>query len=521
MTLEQLIAMFRAAEASKRWALLPEFSTTIVDLGLSPGEFMRAVESTEPPRSAVQIAREAAATAAGSLNRVAEGIGVATREISTTAGATALLTIADATRSSAAAQLERDREALDAEYSRARAQIEAAAAAERAAEAEEQRRRDEIEEEKISTIVSVRKTEHERRVEALEALLAGRPGGYSSLRQAYYDVTGDASPLSPERFQRAMLGKAAGYASQVPLDTRLRESINASTWGSVLGDSLHRRILADYANVPGGAAAWRFLVSMQSFNVDFRRIHATRFGGYGLLPTVAEGAPFNALPTPTDEDASYKVAKRGGTEDLSLEAWVNDDVAAVRRICQSLGRAAALTLNRAVLDVFTANAACAYDSTLLFAAGHNNTTTTALSSTSLEALQLKMRKQARLVDSSDVLGIIPRFLIVAPEMQVQAHALIRAYNEPTIASRELAEPLDVIVAAHYSSATAWFLSADPASCPTIEVAFTGATAEPDVVIQAPDAQGGAAFTADKVTVALKHSWGIGVADHRGLARGNT
>jgi hypothetical protein len=39
-----------------------------------------------------------------------------------------------------------------------------------------------------------------------------------------------------------------------------------------------------------------------------------RFGGYGNLPTVGQGAPYTALTSPTDEEATYAPAKRGGTE---------------------------------------------------------------------------------------------------------------------------------------------------------------------------------------------------------------
>ena len=370
----------------------------------------------------------------------------------------------------------------------------------------------------VNAIVKVRREVHDQRVDSLVRCLEGKPGGYSGLRAAYADATGNLHV--PANFVDAMLGAEGAYDSRRSVNERLTESLTTSSWSNVLGDALHRRLVAEYQTTPG-LQAWRYLVSNQSFNVDFRNQRMEKIGGYGLLPTVAQGAPYNPLPSPAnDSEATYAISKKGGTEDLTLETFASDDVGAVRRIITTLARAAANTLNRAVLDLLVTNAAI-YDGVVLFHASHNNLTATPLNTITLDTLRIKMRKQAHLGDANDVLGVVPRFIIVPPELEQTALALLDTYNAQTISTLDaLHEPLDLIVAAHYASATGWYLAADPASSPTIEVGFSEATSDPAMIIQGPDTQMGSAYTSDKVTLKLRHPWGIGVPDFRGLAKGN-
>lgn len=96
---------------------------------------------------------------------------------------------------------------------------------------------------------------------------------------------------------------------------------------------------------------WRQVVNVVPLS-DFRMQHRTRWGGYGDLPSVAEGADYQPLTSPTDEEATYKAGKKGGTEDVTLEMIKNDDVGAIRRIPTKLSRAAKRTLAKFVFDFF-------------------------------------------------------------------------------------------------------------------------------------------------------------------------
>ena len=63
---------------------------------------------------------------------------------------------------------------------------------------------------------------------------------------------------------------------------------------------------------------WKKIASVVP-RFDFRTNHITRMGGYGDLPIVAEGAAYTATTSPTDEEATYAMVKRGYTEDITWE----------------------------------------------------------------------------------------------------------------------------------------------------------------------------------------------------------
>src|SRR5207248_2357594 len=72
-------------------------------------------------------------------------------------------------------------------------------------------------------------------------------GGYRSIRHAFFDITGlDPSRLmfGDEDINRMILRESIGV---VPYDsTRSTESVAASTWNTVLGDAITRRMMAFY-----------------------------------------------------------------------------------------------------------------------------------------------------------------------------------------------------------------------------------------------------------------------------------
>jgi hypothetical protein len=66
-----------------------------------------------------------------------------------------------------------------------------------------------------------------------------------------------------------------------------------------------------------------------------------RFGGYGNLPLVGQGAPYTALTSPTDEEATYSPGEARRHRVLTIEMIANDDVGAIRKIPMKLAKAAA------------------------------------------------------------------------------------------------------------------------------------------------------------------------------------
>jgi hypothetical protein len=337
----------------------------------------------------------------------------------------------------------------------------------------------------------------------------GKITGYKLLPE------GIARDSSPKRWYTELTGDhdMTGKVGQ----GRLTESLTTTTFAEIMGDSITRAMLANYRQL--GLDTWRQFVRVNRVN-DFRTQRRQRMGGYGNLPAVNQGAPYLSMTTPGDEEATYAPSKRGGTEDLTIEAIANDDLNALREIPRRMSRAAAQTLHEFIYDFFATAAGVGitmtYDATALFHANHTNTSTVALSQAELTARRNAMLKQTDMSNSKR-LGIRPRFLLVPIDLEQLAYELTESdkkpagnNNEPNFTRRF---GLNTIVVEYWTDATNWYLVADPADSPTIEVGFFNGQEEPELLIQDQPTNGNV-FAADKITYKIRHIYGGTVVDHR-------
>lgn len=303
--------------------------------------------------------------------------------------------------------------------------------------------------------------------------------------------------------------------------SRTKESVDTGTFAEVLGDSIARRLIAQYG--APAYSSWKNIVTIVPVR-DFRTNRRVRMGGYGDLPTVLQGAPYQPMSSPVDEEATYAVSKRGGTEDLTMESILNDDLGALARIPNELGRAAARTIHKFVwLTLFANNPTCTYDSVALFNAAHGNTQAIALSNAGMNALRLAMRDQPGFGVAGEPLGITPKFLIVPNELEDLANQLCtgqRAVPATTPGATDvpnLHAGTTPIVVDHFTDANDWYMAADPADVPIIEIGFLNGREEPELFMQ-DDPKVGAVFSSDKVSWKIRHIYSGANLDHRGVQR---
>lgn len=324
-----------------------------------------------------------------------------------------------------------------------------------------------------------------------------------SFREAYIDITGDrgvtglVQNCDLSRMREAVAG------------SRFAEAVSASTFADVLGDSITRAMIREYAALES-YSDWRWLVDVVPLQ-DFRTQERTRIGGYGNLPAVAENGNYTALTSPGDEKATYAATKRGGTETISLETIANDDVGLLRRIPLSLASAAGRTLYEFVYDFLATNAVI-YDGVALFHATHANLGTAALDATSFAAARLAMKKQAEL-SSAKRLGITLRHLVIPSDLEEAAYNLfVRASNqdETFVQSRKPT----VHVVDYWTDANNWFASADNRSVPLIELGFYGGE-DPALFVQDNPTQG-SLFSNDQIKYKIRHIYSGAVRDYRGF-----
>lgn len=366
--------------------------------------------------------------------------------------------------------------------------------------------------------IKVGAEDHDKKVAKLDATFAGDwANGYSRLSEAYFDVTGQpyapmTEVMAEDIMRESFLGGRRG---------RVTESLISTSWGEVLADVMNRRIVDIFHG--GNWSDWKKLVT--TFPVhDFRSQKLIQVGEFASLPTVNEGAPYQPLTSPTDQQATYSPTKKGGTEDFTYEAAKNDDLRQLVSIPARLGRVAQFTLYSTVFGILSSNPTLTTDSIALFHASHANTAAVALSQTNLSTLRQKMRDQAAYGDTARALGMKPKYLVVPNELEELAFQLCTSAvavpgtpagpsNTPNI--HQGLEPLVVDI---FTDANDWYVVGDPAVSPTIEVGFMDGKEDPELFVQ-DDPTVGSAFTADKVTYKLRHTWGYGVVDYRPFQRG--
>ena len=368
--------------------------------------------------------------------------------------------------------------------------------------------------------------ETDRKKAALDGLWSSRDqvaGGerpYRFMSEAFQDFTGHR--LTPRQFfaETFHYHRAAENWNGV---RRLSASLQTSTWGEAFGDSIRRAMLRDFRDER--FHQWKKIVSSVTPVKDFRTNRRVRVGGYGDLQKVAEQATYPALTSPTDEEVTYAVAKRGGVEDLTWEMIQNDDMGAIRMIPQRLARAAQRTLNTFVFDFLTANADI-YDGDALFHANHKNTSTNTLTYDNVIAGIKAMGQQTFYGEEGVEIAAQarPKYLVHPTDLLEEAFDVTQSSvkvvagensTQPSVINRLGVDPLWV---PELTDANDWFMIADPSLMDTIEIGFMDDMREPELFIE-DNPSAGSGFSADKIRYKIRHVYGGAVLDFRGFYRG--
>lgn len=383
--------------------------------------------------------------------------------------------------------------------------------------------------------ISVGENQRDRARKALDGFFLGQnvdgvPAA-RTLTEAYSIFSGKNSwEINP---QSIIAEAARAYDS----GDRLVEALSSNSWAEVLGDSITRKMLKDYNDL--GYNEWRSFSEVVPVS-DFRTQRRTRFGGYGLLPTVSEAGSYTAMTSPTDEEATYSPSKRGGTENITLEQIAKDDVGSIRRLPMKLARAAKITLYRFVFDMISLTGASAttltYDSTKLFTTAHANSVTSvtgvdaALNDANLTTAKQKMAKQAAYNESTHIVGLRPRFLVTTIDNEAIAQRIRDGevtYSQDGAAGDKFRTDVNVhrgtfeLITVPYwgddtdGRADRWVMIADPMDVPTFEIGFFQGREAPELFTQDMETVG-SMFTNDTLTYKIRHIYGGTILDHRGF-----
>lgn len=268
----------------------------------------------------------------------------------------------------------------------------------------------------------------------------------------------------------------------------------------------NRTLRNGYASYQGGVVR----ICKQSTAPDFRAKQKLQLGEAPTLLAVNEAGEVKR-GSMAEAKSSYSLATFARIFGITRQALVNDDLGAFVDLSGKLGRAAAEFVAGQLASKLTSNPVLA-DGVALFHATHANLGTAgAISITTLTEALKKMRLQTGL-DGATVIDVTPKYLVVPAALEVVARQYVAQINA-TVASEvnPFSAQLEVVVDPRLdaSSATAWYLAADPGAIDTIEYSYLEGE-------EGPQLESRAGFDVEGVEMKVRLDFGSGVIDHRGL-----
>ncbi|GAA0599175.1 prohead protease/major capsid protein fusion protein [Caenispirillum bisanense] len=313
-----------------------------------------------------------------------------------------------------------------------------------------------------------------------------------------------ATPAEMARELLTLRGISITGMSPAAIITRALHS--TSDFSVIVGDTINRTLRQAYQAAPSGLKR----IGRQTTASDFRTKTAVMLGEAPVLERLDETGEIKS-GTMAEAKESYKVETFAKKIGISRQVLVNDDLGAFADLARRFGQAAVETEARLLVSLVEANSGngpSMDDGNPLFHASHANKagTGTAIADASLTEARLAIRTQKGL--SGAVISATPKFLIVPPSLETLAEKWLASIN-PAMADdvNPHAGKLSLVVEPRLTSATRWYVAADPAEIDGLEFAYLAGENGPQV-------ESKSGWDVDGVEVRVMLDFGAGFVDWR-------
>ena len=287
---------------------------------------------------------------------------------------------------------------------------------------------------------------------------------------------------------------------------------SGSDFPILLENTMNKTLQAAYAVA---AQTWNRFCNTGSVS-DFRAANRYRVGSLSNLDAVNELGEFKSKAIPDGEKSSITAATKGNIINLSRQAVINDDLGAFIGLANSIGRAAARTIESDVYALLALNGGLGptmSDGFTLFHANHANITTgAAISMAALDADRVALASQKD-VGGNDYLNLMADVLLMPLALGGTARGIIGAEYDPDTTGK-LQKPNIVknlvrdVVDTPRLTGTRRYLFANPSEAPVLEVAFLDGVQDPYLELQD-------GFDVDGARYKVRLDFGIAAIDYRG------
>jgi hypothetical protein len=273
---------------------------------------------------------------------------------------------------------------------------------------------------------------------------------------------------------------------------------------NVLGATYGKFMLQGYTAVE---SVWDRIAFIRTVS-DYKAATGVRLnGGFTFEDVGPSGELKNA--DASDEARTIQAKLTGRLSTITMVDIVNDDLSALTAVPQRLGRGAAVKLNQDFWTEFLLNNSTFYRAE---SAGAGN-------ALQISALRTATASYRKLTDpDGNPLGITPSILLAPPELEITAaelmsgSLLITGENSTRTNVNVLAGRYQVVSSVYLTSASTWWLCANPNDLAAMEVAFVNGQRTP--VVQQADAD----FNVLGIGVRGHFSYGVAKAEARAAYR---
>ncbi len=249
-------------------------------------------------------------------------------------------------------------------------------------------------------------------------------------------------------------------------ETFQRAAHGTSDFPLVVSNALGKVALSAYQ---AASSPLKSLCRQRSLS-NFKTSTSIRLGEMGRLEEIDEhGEITHTSRAENGETMSLKTYARGLT--VSRQLLIDDDLNLLGDTTAAFGEAAAQTEADILVDLLTSNPALS-DGTAVFGAARGNLAGAGAdpSVTTLDAARKAMRGFKGL-DGKTLINVMPKYLLVGPELETQAEALLASIYAATIGDvNPFASKLSLLVEPRITD-DRWFIFADPARLAAMQFGY--------------------------------------------------
>lgn len=279
-----------------------------------------------------------------------------------------------------------------------------------------------------------------------------------------------------------------------------------------------KTLLAAYAEEP---QTWAPIARQRNLP-DFKAVSDYQIAGQIVPEKILEGGEYKSA-TVTEGKATWNLATYGKRIAITRQAIINDDLDALSRSPEMLGRGCRMLESNMVWELLTSGAdgaTVSLDNKALFHNDHNNKisgATTVIGIPGMDAAKLKLRKQTNL--AANRLNLAPAYLIVPPELETAALQFLypTGYAPAALTGASGVNPfagaVQLIVEPRLSddSALMWYLTSSPNRVEMITYGYLAGEVGPTIT-QTEERN------PDGIELLVRMDFGCTLSDYRGFVR---